>query len=179
MKVLLTGGSGDLGQTLMPRLLAKGDTPVILDIRAPEVARPGALFIQGSILDRPKLPGYFQGCDCIVHIAAWHGIHEVPGGKDAYDCLLYTSPGRHWHWPLVSRLWLARRNKHPQWRSGPYFAHSRRQRQETGRRSRQAAAFSWYSWSDSCYCGPFELFGWIRYLARSGRFSLAPMTAKL
>jgi nucleoside-diphosphate-sugar epimerase len=85
MKVLLTGGSGDLGQTLMPRLLAKGDTPVILDIRAPEVARPGALFIQGSILDRPKLPGYFQGCDCIVHIAAWHGIHEVPGGKDAYD----------------------------------------------------------------------------------------------
>ena len=25
------------------------------------------------------------GCDCIVHIAAWHGIHESRGEKDAYD----------------------------------------------------------------------------------------------
>jgi len=31
MKVLLTGGSGNLGQALVPRLLDKGDTPVILD----------------------------------------------------------------------------------------------------------------------------------------------------
>jgi uncharacterized protein YbjT (DUF2867 family) len=35
MKVLLTGGSGNLGQTLVPRLLGQGDTPVILDVRAP------------------------------------------------------------------------------------------------------------------------------------------------
>jgi nucleoside-diphosphate-sugar epimerase len=35
MKVLLTGGSGNLGQTLVPRLLDRGDIPVILDLRAP------------------------------------------------------------------------------------------------------------------------------------------------
>ena len=70
MKVLLTGGSGDLGQTLVPRLIDKGDIPVILDIRAPTHFEQKGLFIQGSVLDRSKLKEYFYGCDCIVHIAA-------------------------------------------------------------------------------------------------------------
>src|ERR1700719_4180827 len=85
MKVLLTGGSGNLGQTLVPRLLDHGDTPVILDVRAPRDRKKGALFVEGSILDRPKLTDTFRGCDCIVHIAAWHGIHEDRGEKNAYD----------------------------------------------------------------------------------------------
>jgi nucleoside-diphosphate-sugar epimerase len=85
MKVLLTGGSGNLGQTLAPRLLERGDTPVILDVRAPRHLREGGLFIEGSILDRAKLTETFCGCDYIVHIAAWHGIHEDRGEKNAYD----------------------------------------------------------------------------------------------
>ena len=85
MKVLLTGGSGNLGQTLVPRLLDQGDMPVILDVRAPRHLKQGALFIDGSILDRAKLTEAFSGCDCIVHIAAWHGIHEDRGEKNAYD----------------------------------------------------------------------------------------------
>jgi nucleoside-diphosphate-sugar epimerase len=85
MKVLLTGGAGDLGQTLVPRLLAKGDTPVILDIRTPWELNQAGMFIHGSILDRSKLKEYLRGCDCIVHIAAWHGIHEARGEKGAYD----------------------------------------------------------------------------------------------
>jgi nucleoside-diphosphate-sugar epimerase len=82
MKILLTGGAGDLGQTLVPILLQKGDTPVILDIRAP---KQDGMFVQGSILDRSALKEACRGCDCIVHIAAWHGIHEGRGDKDAYD----------------------------------------------------------------------------------------------
>jgi len=85
MKVLLTGGSGNLGQTLLPKLLDLGDTPVILDVRAPRQLKEGALFIEGSILDRPQLTEIFRGCDCIVHIAAWHGIHEDRAEKNAYD----------------------------------------------------------------------------------------------
>jgi nucleoside-diphosphate-sugar epimerase len=83
MKILLTGGSGDLGQTLVPRLLANDDTPVILDVRRP--LEQGAIFIQGSVLDRSKLQDCLRGCECIVHIAAWHGIHEERGEKNAYD----------------------------------------------------------------------------------------------
>jgi nucleoside-diphosphate-sugar epimerase len=85
MRIALTGGSGDLGQALVPRLLDNGDTPVILDIRAPLDMKQGAMFIQGSVLDRPKLKEFFRGCDCIVHIAAWHGIHESRGEKAACD----------------------------------------------------------------------------------------------
>jgi nucleoside-diphosphate-sugar epimerase len=85
MKVLLTGGSGNLGQTLVPRLLDQGDTAVILDVRAPRDLKKGALFIEGTILDRARLTDIFRGCDCIVHIAAWHGIHESRGEKNSYD----------------------------------------------------------------------------------------------
>ena len=85
MKVLLTGGSGDLGQTLVPMLLDKGDTPVILDVRAPPNLKKEAVFIEGSILGRSELTEIFPGCDCIVHIAAWHGIHETNGQKNSYD----------------------------------------------------------------------------------------------
>src|SRR5438874_5087204 len=85
MKVLLTGGSGNLGRTLVPELLDKGDTPVVLDIRAPRHFKTGAVFIEGSILDRANLTEIFRGCDCIVHIAAWHRIHEDRGEKNSYD----------------------------------------------------------------------------------------------
>ena len=85
MKVLLTGGSGNLGQTLAPKLLDKGHTPLLLDARAPPRLNKGAVFIEGSVLDRSKLMEIVRGCDCIVHIAAWHGIHEDRGEKDAYD----------------------------------------------------------------------------------------------
>ena len=85
MNVLLTGGSGNLGQTLVPMLLDKGSTPVILDVRAPRDLKKEVVFIDGSILDRPKLADIFRGCDCIVHIAAWHGIHESRGEKNSCD----------------------------------------------------------------------------------------------
>ena len=74
MKILLTGGSGDVGTLLTLELLKRGDSVVNIDMAPPKV--DGASFIHGSILDREKLKRAMQGVDCVVHIAAWHGVHE-------------------------------------------------------------------------------------------------------
>lgn len=74
MKILLTGGSGDVGTLLSQSLLKRGDSVVNIDMSHPKI--PGTRFMQGSILDRPFLAGAMKGVDCVVHIAAWHGVHE-------------------------------------------------------------------------------------------------------
>lgn len=83
MKIFLTGGAGDLGRVLDRHLAARGDLPVSFDIRPP--ARSLGQYIAGSVLDREGLGQALDGCDCVVHIAGWHGIHEVRGEKDVYD----------------------------------------------------------------------------------------------
>ena len=83
MRVLLTGGSGDLGLLLARELAQRGDVPICLDVRPPRVQR--GEFVQGSITDRALLAQIMPGIDVVVHIAAWHGIHEVTGQRDAFD----------------------------------------------------------------------------------------------
>lgn len=85
MRVLLTGGAGDLGQMLVKALAARGDTPVVLDVRSPKLSL--GEFFKGSILDRSTLAQCLVNIDCVVHIAAWHGIHEIPGPrqKNVYE----------------------------------------------------------------------------------------------
>ncbi len=82
MKVLLTGGAGDLATVLTPQLEARGDTSIRLDVVAPRDS--GGLFRLGSILDRPGLRRDLEGVDAVVHIAAWHGIHDATGQRDVY-----------------------------------------------------------------------------------------------
>lgn len=84
MKILLSGGSSDLARRLIPRLHDRGHEISRLDIRPPQ-DQVGGTFIHGSILDRHALARSFTGVDTVVHIAAWHGIHEVRGEKDVYD----------------------------------------------------------------------------------------------
>ncbi len=74
MKVLLTGGSSNLGHCLARPLTEGGDQLVNIDIR-PQLHSHGR-FVHGSILDRKLLDENVKSCDAIVHIAAWHGIHE-------------------------------------------------------------------------------------------------------
>jgi nucleoside-diphosphate-sugar epimerase len=83
MRVLLTGGAGDLGYTVSKQLAAQGDVAIRLDVRAP--ADDYGVYIAGSILDRATLAEVMKDVDCVVHIAAWHGLHEVRREKDVYD----------------------------------------------------------------------------------------------
>lgn len=99
MQILLTGGCGDLGQVLTPSLVRKGHEVRLLDLRSPGAVQADIMsdskapqerdgrceYIHGSILEREKLKDWFTDCDVIVHIAAWHGIHEFKKEKDAYD----------------------------------------------------------------------------------------------
>lgn len=86
MKVLLTGGSGDLGDIVIPQLLTRGDEVINLDVSKPRTGTgSGASFLEGSILDRPLLKSAFSKVECVVHIAAWHGIHEFRKEKNAFD----------------------------------------------------------------------------------------------
>jgi nucleoside-diphosphate-sugar epimerase len=83
MRVFLTGGSGDLGLILSRQLEVRGDVPVCFDVRPPRSSR--GIYVEGSILDRETLQRSLAGTECVVHIAAWHGIHEATGAKDVYD----------------------------------------------------------------------------------------------
>ncbi len=82
MRIILTGGSGDLGRILCPLLAERGDTPVVLDVRPPQ---GGVEFVDASITDRDALKAALPGAGMIVHIAAWHGVHEFRKEKNAYD----------------------------------------------------------------------------------------------
>jgi nucleoside-diphosphate-sugar epimerase len=83
MKILLTGGSGDLGQTLIPLLIQGSHTYDIFDIRPPRTGIE--CFYPGSLLDIPQIEAALVGCDLVIHIAAWHGIHEARGLKTPQD----------------------------------------------------------------------------------------------
>jgi nucleoside-diphosphate-sugar epimerase len=83
MRILLTGGSGDLGTLLAADLEALGHSVVNIDMAAPKAA--AGTFVKGSILDRAKLKEAMAGVDCVIHIAAWHGIHEANGTKTPQD----------------------------------------------------------------------------------------------
>lgn len=82
-RILLTGGNGDLGKVLSPKLLASGIAVSSLDPSAEAI--PGVTHIQGSILERDLVRKATRNADLIVHIAAWHGLHAFTGSKSSSD----------------------------------------------------------------------------------------------
>lgn len=95
MRVLLTGGAGDLGQFLCKSLTGMGHTPVVFDVRRPADANdddrskalgvPSIEFIEGSVLHREQVKSALNGVDVIAHLAELHSIEDDPKELDASE----------------------------------------------------------------------------------------------
>lgn len=89
-RYLVTGGAGFIGSHLVDRLVARGDTVVVLDDLSTGGRRnvaPAATLVQGSVLDAPLVGRLVAGMDGIFHLAAkvsvqaciddWLGAHRI------------------------------------------------------------------------------------------------------
>ncbi|WP_420629778.1 NAD-dependent epimerase/dehydratase family protein [Candidatus Leptofilum sp.] len=77
MKAFVTGGSGFIGQYLVKKLIARGDTVHAL-ARSEESAsflrQLGATVFMGDITDAASLRPAMEGCDVVFHVAAWYKV---------------------------------------------------------------------------------------------------------
>jgi nucleoside-diphosphate-sugar epimerase len=77
MKAFVTGGSGFIGQHVVQKLIARGDTVHAL-ARSEESAallrQLGATVFMGNITDSASLRPAMEGCDTVFHIAAWYKL---------------------------------------------------------------------------------------------------------
>ncbi|HEX2898133.1 MAG TPA: NAD-dependent epimerase/dehydratase family protein [Bacteroidia bacterium] len=69
--ILLTGGTGFLGQFIIRELLARGEKVRLL-VRNPSKvqAQPGVELVEGDVLDTASLEVAFEGVDSVIHGAA-------------------------------------------------------------------------------------------------------------
>ena len=75
MKVLVTGGTGVIGEGVIPELIGRGHSVRLLSRHAKDDARqwPGVEPFEGNVADASSLRGAADGCDAVLHIA---GIAE-------------------------------------------------------------------------------------------------------
>jgi len=84
-KVLVTGGGGFLGSSIVRMLLGKGITVRSLQRSdSPDLKKLGVEIIRGDISDRDTVINAAEGCDVIFHVAAKAGVWG--DYDDYYQC---------------------------------------------------------------------------------------------
>jgi hypothetical protein len=78
MRVLITGGTGDIGTALCKRLLDNGSSVHVIDQKK-EASLPGVSYAQCDIMDFETLKKQMQGCDAVIHLAAIRSPDMAPG----------------------------------------------------------------------------------------------------
>jgi len=68
MKILVTGGSGNVGTAVVAELGSAGHEVIVFDVKPPRSS--GVNFIQGSVTEPECIEGAVDGVDAIVHLAA-------------------------------------------------------------------------------------------------------------
>jgi UDP-glucose 4-epimerase len=79
--ILVTGGAGYIGSVVVEQLLARGDTPIVLDDLSTghrAAVAPGVEFIKGNVGDRAVLERLFAGhrIEAVMHLAAFALVAE-------------------------------------------------------------------------------------------------------
>jgi uncharacterized protein YbjT (DUF2867 family) len=71
MKILVTGGTGVIGEGVIPELISRGHAVRLLSRHADDDAKqwPGVEPFAGNVAEAASLNGAADGCDAIVHIA--------------------------------------------------------------------------------------------------------------
>ncbi len=82
MKILLTGARGDLPLALIPLLLPDNEL-VLFDVE-PMEAPENCISIQGDIRDAGIVCYAMQGCDAVIHTAAYHHEHLANRNEDDF-----------------------------------------------------------------------------------------------
>jgi dihydroflavonol-4-reductase len=73
-QILVTGGSGFIGQHLVSELVARGRQVRVLDVRVAHRALPTVDYIEGSVLDDKLLGGAMAGVEQVYHLAGLPGM---------------------------------------------------------------------------------------------------------
>lgn len=70
MKIMVTGGSGKLGQFVISDLVASGHEVVSVDQQAPESLPEGVQFVRTDLSDTGEIAGSMRGCEAVIHLGA-------------------------------------------------------------------------------------------------------------
>ncbi|MGD6852598.1 MAG: NAD-dependent epimerase/dehydratase family protein [Candidatus Bathyarchaeia archaeon] len=89
MKILVTGGAGFIGSTLVPELLKQGHQVTVLDNLTwgmhgllADWGQPGFEFVEGDVRDEELIERLLTGKDVVVHLAALVGCGLCEGNKE-------------------------------------------------------------------------------------------------
>jgi dihydroflavonol-4-reductase len=82
--VLVTGGSGFIGQHLVEALRARGQRVRVLDVRPPAAANADVEYVHGSVLDGAAVDAALSGVDQVYHLAGLPGMW-VANKRDFHD----------------------------------------------------------------------------------------------